>query len=37
PVMSSSSTVTYTSFYIDSEPGRVFWGANEELSDGDSP
>ncbi|GJX02444.1 hypothetical protein Tco_0186357 [Tanacetum coccineum] len=31
--MSSSSTVTYTSVYTDSEPGRVFWGANEELSD----
>ncbi|GJU70731.1 hypothetical protein Tco_1262136 [Tanacetum coccineum] len=35
--MSSSSTVTYTSVYTDSEPGRVFWGADEELSDGDSP
>ncbi|GJZ71908.1 hypothetical protein Tco_0635759 [Tanacetum coccineum] len=34
-VMSStSSAVTYTSVYIDSEPGRVFWGADEELSDG---
>ncbi|GKC00384.1 hypothetical protein Tco_0986520 [Tanacetum coccineum] len=33
----SSSTVTYTSVYTDSEPGRVFWGANEELSDGGSP
>ncbi|GJX43511.1 hypothetical protein Tco_0260187 [Tanacetum coccineum] len=32
--MSSSSTITYTSVYTDSEPGRVFWGANEELSDG---
>ncbi|GJS49331.1 hypothetical protein Tco_0599452 [Tanacetum coccineum] len=32
PVMSSSSTVTYTSVYTDSEPGRVFWGADEELS-----
>ncbi|GKD24381.1 hypothetical protein Tco_1230595 [Tanacetum coccineum] len=32
--MSSSSTVTYTSVYTDSEPGRVFWGADEELSDG---
>ncbi|GJV61733.1 hypothetical protein Tco_1467833, partial [Tanacetum coccineum] len=30
PVMSSSSTVTYT----NSELGRVFWGADEELSDG---
>nr|GEX52024.1 putative reverse transcriptase domain-containing protein [Tanacetum cinerariifolium] len=24
-----------TSVYIDSEPGRVFWGADEELSDGE--
>nr|GEY88028.1 hypothetical protein [Tanacetum cinerariifolium] len=30
---SASSTVTYTSVYIDSEPRRVFWGADEELSD----
>ncbi|GJY79678.1 hypothetical protein Tco_0485479 [Tanacetum coccineum] len=30
----SSSTVTYTSVYTDSESGRVFWGADEELSDG---
>ncbi|GJY73938.1 hypothetical protein Tco_0478369, partial [Tanacetum coccineum] len=36
-VMSSSSTVTYTSVYTDFEPGRVFWGADEELSDGGSP
>ncbi|GJU64231.1 hypothetical protein Tco_1246066 [Tanacetum coccineum] len=35
--MSSSSTVTYTSVYTDSEPRRVFWGADEELSDGGSP
>ncbi|GKC96666.1 hypothetical protein Tco_1162108 [Tanacetum coccineum] len=35
--MSSSSTVTYTYVYTDSEPGRVFWGADEELSDGGSP
>ncbi|GKB17566.1 hypothetical protein Tco_0851489 [Tanacetum coccineum] len=35
-VMSSASIVTYTSVYIDSEPGRVFWGADEELSDGGS-
>ncbi|GJU65843.1 hypothetical protein Tco_1247678 [Tanacetum coccineum] len=35
--MSSSSTVSYTSVYTDSEPGRVFWGADEELSDGGSP
>ncbi|GJY24466.1 hypothetical protein Tco_0398124 [Tanacetum coccineum] len=33
-VMSSASAVTYTSVYTDSEPGRVFWGADEELSDG---
>ncbi|GJU18208.1 hypothetical protein Tco_1146174 [Tanacetum coccineum] len=33
-VMSSASTVTYTSVYTDSKPGRVFWGADEELSDG---
>ncbi|GKC37437.1 hypothetical protein Tco_1049821, partial [Tanacetum coccineum] len=30
----SSSTVTYTSVYTDSDPGRVFWGADEEPSDG---
>ncbi|GKF93674.1 hypothetical protein Tco_0283374, partial [Tanacetum coccineum] len=29
--------VTYTSLYTDSEPGRVFWGADEELSDRGSP
>ncbi|GKA16111.1 hypothetical protein Tco_0695858, partial [Tanacetum coccineum] len=29
-----SSTVTYTSVYTDSEPRRVFWGADEEMSDG---
>ncbi|GKF64806.1 hypothetical protein Tco_0188254, partial [Tanacetum coccineum] len=34
---SASSTVTYTSIYTNSEPGRVFWGADEELSDGGSP
>ncbi|GKF42773.1 hypothetical protein Tco_0126115, partial [Tanacetum coccineum] len=34
---SSSSTVTYTSVYTDSEPGRIFWGADEELSNGGSP
>ncbi|GKD24839.1 hypothetical protein Tco_1231053, partial [Tanacetum coccineum] len=34
-VMSSaSSAVTYTSIYTDSEPERVFWGADEEISDG---
>ncbi|GJT59343.1 putative reverse transcriptase domain-containing protein, partial [Tanacetum coccineum] len=37
-VMSSaSSAVIYTSVYIDSEPGRVFWGADEEISDRGSP
>ncbi|GKD79932.1 hypothetical protein Tco_1342553, partial [Tanacetum coccineum] len=36
-VMSSaSSAVTYTSVYTDSEPGRVFWGADEEISNGGS-
>ncbi|GKB23016.1 hypothetical protein Tco_0862417 [Tanacetum coccineum] len=34
---SASSDVTYTSVYTDSEPGRVFWGADEEISDGGSP
>ncbi|GJV10346.1 putative reverse transcriptase domain-containing protein [Tanacetum coccineum] len=34
-VMSSvSSAVTYTSVYTHSEPGRVFWGADEEISKG---
>ncbi|GJU49435.1 putative reverse transcriptase domain-containing protein [Tanacetum coccineum] len=33
---SASSAVTYTSVYTDYEPGRVFWGADEELSDGGS-
>nr|GEV20871.1 putative reverse transcriptase domain-containing protein [Tanacetum cinerariifolium] len=32
----ASSAVTYTSIYTDSEPGRVFWGTDEELSDGGS-
>ncbi|GJZ16789.1 hypothetical protein Tco_0552912, partial [Tanacetum coccineum] len=37
-VMSSvSSTVTYTSVDTDSEPGRAFWPADEELFDGGSP
>nr|GEV07951.1 putative reverse transcriptase domain-containing protein [Tanacetum cinerariifolium] len=31
---SASSVVTYTSVYTDFKPGRVFWGADEELSDG---
>nr|GEY07222.1 hypothetical protein [Tanacetum cinerariifolium] len=34
---STSSTVTYTSVYTDSEPGRVFWGSDKELSDEGSP
>ncbi|GJW79182.1 putative reverse transcriptase domain-containing protein [Tanacetum coccineum] len=33
---SASSAVTYTSVYTDSEPGRVFWGADEGISDGGS-
>nr|GEX29401.1 hypothetical protein [Tanacetum cinerariifolium] len=33
----ASSAVTYTSVYTDFEPGRVFWGADEEQSDGGSP
>ncbi|GKE92184.1 hypothetical protein Tco_1573279, partial [Tanacetum coccineum] len=37
-VMSSaSSAVTYTSVYTDSKPGRVFWGTDEEISDGGIP
>ncbi|GJX42599.1 hypothetical protein Tco_0257589 [Tanacetum coccineum] len=38
-VMSSaSSVVTYTSVYTDFEPGRGFWGADdEEISDGGIP
>nr|GEU41304.1 hypothetical protein [Tanacetum cinerariifolium] len=36
-MLEASSIVTYTSVYIDSEPGRVFWGADEELPDGGSP
>ncbi|GJR65789.1 putative reverse transcriptase domain-containing protein [Tanacetum coccineum] len=34
---SASSAVTYTSVYTDSEPRRVFWGADEEISKGGSP
>ncbi|GJU51164.1 hypothetical protein Tco_1220719 [Tanacetum coccineum] len=34
---SASSAVTYTFVYTDSEAGRVFWGVDEELSDGGSP
>ncbi|GJR95903.1 hypothetical protein Tco_0268077 [Tanacetum coccineum] len=36
-ISSASSVVTYTFVYTDSEPGRVFWGADEEISDGGSP
>nr|GEV00908.1 hypothetical protein [Tanacetum cinerariifolium] len=32
---SASSAITYTSVYTDSEPRRVFWGADKELSDRD--
>ncbi|GKG37401.1 hypothetical protein Tco_0447574, partial [Tanacetum coccineum] len=32
---SATSVVTYTSVYTDSEPGRAFWGADdEEISEG---
>ncbi|GKB87030.1 hypothetical protein Tco_0959302 [Tanacetum coccineum] len=34
---SASSAVTYTSVYTDSEPSRVFWGADEEISNGGIP
>ncbi|GKG47784.1 hypothetical protein Tco_0507269, partial [Tanacetum coccineum] len=35
---SASSAVTYTSVYTNSEPGRVFWGADdEEISKGGIP
>ncbi|GKA16533.1 hypothetical protein Tco_0696280 [Tanacetum coccineum] len=34
---SASSTVTYTSIDTDSKPGRAFWPADEELSDGAFP
>ncbi|GJW03654.1 hypothetical protein Tco_1562510 [Tanacetum coccineum] len=34
---STSVAVTYTSVYTDSEPGRVFWGADEEPSYGGPP
>ncbi|GJU59120.1 hypothetical protein Tco_1236886 [Tanacetum coccineum] len=35
---SATSAVTYTSVYIDSEPGRAFWGADdEEISKGGIP
>ncbi|GJW75351.1 hypothetical protein Tco_0134721 [Tanacetum coccineum] len=33
---SASSTVTYTPVDTDSEPGRAFWPADEELCDGGS-
>ncbi|GJS02942.1 hypothetical protein Tco_0319450 [Tanacetum coccineum] len=35
---SVTSAVTYTSVYTDSEPGRAFWGADdEEISEGGIP
>ncbi|GJV53216.1 hypothetical protein Tco_1448957 [Tanacetum coccineum] len=35
---STTSAVTYTSVYTDSEPGRAFWGADdEEVSEGGIP
>ncbi|GJR82078.1 hypothetical protein Tco_0152863 [Tanacetum coccineum] len=30
-------TITYTSVYTDSKPGRVFWGADKEISNGGPP
>ncbi|GKF93192.1 hypothetical protein Tco_0279911, partial [Tanacetum coccineum] len=34
----ATSAVTYTSVYTDSEPGRAYWGANdEEVSEGGIP
>ncbi|GJZ93462.1 hypothetical protein Tco_0665527, partial [Tanacetum coccineum] len=34
---SASSAVTYTFVYTDIKLGRVFWGTDEELSEGGSP
>ncbi|GJZ16496.1 hypothetical protein Tco_0552173 [Tanacetum coccineum] len=35
---SATSVVTYTSVYTDFEPGRAFWGADdEEISEGGIP
>ncbi|GKG24168.1 hypothetical protein Tco_0392204, partial [Tanacetum coccineum] len=35
---STTSAVTYTSVYTDSEPGSAFWGADdEEISEGGIP
>ncbi|GKE13559.1 hypothetical protein Tco_1417110 [Tanacetum coccineum] len=35
---SATSAVTYTFVYTDSEPGRAFWGANDqEVSEGGIP
>ncbi|GJT11964.1 hypothetical protein Tco_0859006 [Tanacetum coccineum] len=34
---SEGSAVTYTSVYTDSELGRVFWGTDEEVSEGGVP
>ncbi|GJR76992.1 hypothetical protein Tco_0089357 [Tanacetum coccineum] len=34
---SASSLLTYNSVYMTAEPGRVFWGADEEIPDGGVP
>nr|GEW79519.1 hypothetical protein [Tanacetum cinerariifolium] len=34
---SKDSAVTYTSVYTEYEPGRVFWGTDEEVSEGGVP
>ncbi|GJZ77430.1 hypothetical protein Tco_0642102 [Tanacetum coccineum] len=34
---SASSVITYTYVYTDSEPDRVFWGADEEIYNGGIP
>ncbi|GKC51067.1 hypothetical protein Tco_1073812, partial [Tanacetum coccineum] len=36
-ISSASSAVTYTSVYTDSDPVKVFWGADEEISNGGIP
>ncbi|GKB48306.1 hypothetical protein Tco_0899059 [Tanacetum coccineum] len=36
-ISSASFAITYTSVYTDFEPGRVLWGADEEISDGGFP
>ncbi|GJV89091.1 hypothetical protein Tco_1533029 [Tanacetum coccineum] len=37
PAVMSSSAVTYTSVYTDSEPWRFYWGSDEEPPDVGSP